>query len=262
MDDFILEKKIKDTLVKKAEGVDVDPYAPQRIRTNVYAKIKEAEHMKHNNWKKTAIVTAAICVLGSMTVLGLGKTVTIEGGSSPADAIKSFISAEAKQENLDEQVKMIEEFSNGYVFKEAVPVNETARDKDGNITGKETSLHVVYTKEGENDIHVFSGRLSSGLPENPDAVRTLEDGTELLYTSLVNKLVAESYVITDEEKALQEAGKLNIAYDGRTGTEVEISISSHVTWLQDGITYGLLLSGNELSAEELMDMAQEIAESE
>lgn len=261
MDDFIVEKKIKETLEKKAESVCADLYAEQRIRTNVYSRIMEAEHMKNKNWKKTAMVAAVICVLGSMTVLGLGKTVTIEGGSSPADAIKSYVAAEATQESLDGQVKMVEKFSNGYVFKEAVPVAETARDKDGNVTGKETTLHAIYAREGADDIYVFSGRLSNGLPENPDAVRTLEDGTELLYTSLVTKLVAENYVITEEEKALQDAGKLNIAYDGRTGTEVETSISSHVTWQQDEITYSLLMHGDAISAEELMDMAQEIAES-
>lgn len=262
MDNFILESKIRETLHKKAKMAGADPFVEQRIRTKVYCRLKEAEHMKKRNWKKTAIAAAAICVLGSMTVLGLGKTVSIEGGSSPADAIKSYVAAEAKQGSLDEQIKMVEKFSNGYVFKEAVPVAETARDKDGNVTGKETTLHVIYAKEGASDIHAFSGRLSSGLPKNPDAVRILEDGTELLFSNLVTKLVAESYVITDEEKALQEAGKLNIAYDGRTGTEVETSVSSHVTWVQDEITYSIFTNGDTLSADELMDMAQEIAESE
>lgn len=262
MDDFILEKKIKETLTKKAESVCADTYAAQRIRANVYSRIKEAEHMKNRNWKKTALVTAAICVLGSMTVLGLGKTTMITGSSSLADAIDSYVAAEAKQGSLDTQVKMIEKFSNGYVFKTAVPMDETATDKDGNITGKETTLHIVYAKEGANDLHVFSGRLNSGLPKNPDAVRTLEDGTELLFSSLVNKVVAEDYVITEEEKELQEAGKLNIACDGRTGTDVDISISSHVTWVQDEITYSMMVAGDGVTADELLGMAQEIAESE
>ena len=261
MDNIILEKKIKDALDHKAEEVGADSFAAQRIRAKVYQRFEEAEHMKKRNWKKTLLVSAAICVFGAMTALGLGRAVTFEAGSSPAYAIKSYVAAEEKQESLDTKVKMVEKFSNGYAFKEAVPMDETARDEAGNVTGKETTLHVVYAKDGANDLHVFSGRLSSGLPKNPDAVRELEDGTELIYTTLVNKLVAENYVITDEEKELQEAGKLNIAYDGRTGTEVETSVSSHVTWEQDGITYSMLVNGSLVEAEEMLDMAQEIAES-
>lgn len=262
MGDFILEQKIKETLAKKAEYARADIYTEQRIRANVYSKIKEAERMKNKNWKKTVVVTAAICILGSMTVLGLGKTVSIEGGSSHAEMINSYVAAEAKQESLDEQVKIIEKFSNGYVFKGAVPFYETARDKDGNVTGEETTLQVIYAKNGAKDIYASSGRLSTGLPENPDTVRVLEDGTELLFTSLVNKIVADDYVITDEEKVLQEAGKLNIAYDGRKGTEVDVMVSSHVIWKQNEITYSLMLMDDEMTAEEMLDMAQEIAESE
>ena len=98
--------------------------------------------------------------------------------------------------------------------------------------------------------------------EREQVRKELEDGTELFYTSLVNKVVAEDYVITDEEKALQEAGKLNIAYDGRKGPEVDTSISSHVTWVQNGVTYSMMVMDGGLSAEEMFGMAQEIVESE
>lgn len=262
MDDFILESKIRETLEKKSDEACADAFAARRIRAKVYQRLEEAEYMKKRNWKKMAVVTAAICVFGTMTALGIGKVVSFESSANPADAIQSFVAAQAKQESLDTQVKMVESFTNGYVFKEAVPMNETARDKDGNVTGTETTLYTVYEKDGENDLHVFSGRLSFGLPENPDAVKELEDGTELFYTSLVNKVVAEDYVITDEEKALQEAGKLNIAYDGRKGPEVDTSISSHVTWVQNGVTYSMMVMDGGLSAEEMFGMAQEIAESE
>ncbi len=260
MDNFILESKIKETLNQKAEEVSADPFAAQRIRTNVYNRLEEAEYMKKRNWKKTAMVTAAICVLGSMTALGLGKTVSITGSSSPLDAIQSYEAAEALQSELDAGIKMVEKFSNGYSFKEAVPVQETGTDESGAVTGTETTLMVWYTKAGMPDVTVSSGRMSLGRLGEADEEKVLEDGTVLSYSTMLNKFVPDDYVVTDEERALMEAGKLNIGYGGMK--EIQEKVSSSVLWEQDGILYHVLAFSDELGADEMLGMAQEIAESE
>ena len=260
MDDFILEKKIRETLEHRAEHAG-HVFAEQRIRAKIYQELKleEAEPMKKRNWKKTAVMAAAICVLGSMTAVALGKTVSITGSSSRENRITSYAEAEEKQESLDDDVKMLEKFSNGYAFKEAVPMEETGTDKDGNVTAKETSLNIVYSKDGAEDIYAHSSRLNLGITENPDAVRTLEDGTELVYTNIVNKFVPNGYEITEEEKKLQEDGKLNIGFKGEGG-EIEIRKSSHVMWVQDEILYSLMIF-DDMEADEMLNMAQELAES-
>ena len=259
MDNFILDNKIRETLDKKAEEAGADAFAAQRIRAKVYSKLEEAEHMKKRNWKKTAIVAAAICVLGSMTVLGLGKTVTVTGGSSHADIITSYEEAEAKQNSLDSQVKMIEKFANGYEFDFAVPVHSEGTDKDGYVTGKETTLRVSYVRDGAKEISLSVSRITMGEVGEPDAVLALEDGTELHYSTLVNKFVPVGYKMTEEEQKLMEEGKLNVA---EGADEIEIMPSSSVIWVQDEITYHLFTFSQDMSADEMLAMAQEIAESE
>lgn len=259
MDNLVLEKKIEEVLEKKAEEIRTDDFASQRIRANVYSRLEEAEHMKKRNWKKTALVAAAICILGSITAMGLGKTETITSGSSRANTITSFAAAEARQGNLDTHVKMIEKFSNGYTFKEAVPTDEVGMDKDGNVTGKETTLHLTYVKDGAVDVSVSSGRLSLESEREPDVAMALEDGTELKYSTMMNKFVPAGYEITEEEKKLQEEGKLNI---GIGASEIRHIPSSSVIWTQDEITYCLFTFSQDMSADEMLGMAREIAESE
>ena len=261
MDDFILESKIRETLEKKSDEACADAFAARRIRAKVYQRLEEAEYMKKRNWKKMAVVTVAICVFGSMTVLGLGKTVSITSGSSPKNAIKSYAAAEAKQNSLDAEVKMVEKFSNGYAFKEAMPVEETGRDENGNVTGEGTTLSWRYVKDGMADVSVYSSRMSFGNENEADVEMVLEDGTVLRYSTMMNKFVPNGYEITEEEKELMEAGKLNIGFGGPDDT-IQEKVSSSVLWEQDGILYHVFTFSDEMSAEEMFGMAQEIAESE
>ena len=260
MDNLILESKIKESLNQKAEEVSADPFAAQRIRANVYSRLKEAEDMKKRNWKKTAMVTAVICVLGSMTALGLGKSVSITASSSPKDAIPSYEAAETLQEELDAGIKMVEKFSNGYCFKEAVPREETGMDESGAVTGKETTLMVWYTKAGMPDVSVSAGRMDFGTIREADEEMVLEDGTVLSYSVMMHKYVPDDYVVSDEEKELMEAGKLSIGYGGME--EIQEMVSSSVLWEQDDILYHVFTFSDELGADELFGMAREIAESE
>lgn len=259
MDNLVLEKKIREVLEKKAEEIRADAFAGQRIQANVYCILEEADHMKKRNWKKTVLAVTAICVLGTITALGVGRTKSISSSSSVTDEITSYTAAKAEQENLDANVKMVEKFSNGYTFKNAVPSNDVGRDEKGNVTGKETTLYVRYEKAGAEDVSVSSGRLSLGSEKRADASMTLEDGTELNYSTMMNKFVPPDYKITEEEKKLQEEGKLNIGFGS---DEIQIMPSSSVVWTQDEITYCLFTFSQDMSAEEMLGMAREIAESE
>lgn len=259
MDNLVLEKKIEEVLEKKAEEIRADAFAGQRIRANVYSKLEEADHMKKRDWKKTALVAAAICVLGTITAMGVGRTRMIYSSSSVTDAITSYKEAKAEQGRLDSDVKMIEKFSNGYTFKEAIPSYDVGTDKDGNVTGEETTLHVRYVKEGAEEVSVSSGRLFFGPEKEGEASLTLDDGTKMQYSATMNKFVPPGYEITEEEKRLQDEGKLNIAYGS---DEIELMPSSCVVWTQEEITYTLFTFSQDMSAEEMLGMAREIAESE
>lgn len=261
MDNFILESKIRDTLNHKADEVEADSFAAARIRANVYQRLEETS-MKKRKWKKTVVVAAAICIIGSMSALGLGKTVHVTGHVNLNDSVYSYAEAKEMQNGLDKEVKMLEKFSNGYTFKSAVPSKNSGYDENGNVIEKETTLDVVYKKSGMEEITVYTHRMNGlGTGTYADEEMTLEDGTVLKYISMLNRFVPSGYEMTAEEQELMEIGKLNIGYGG-PNQKFEEKISSSVIWEQDGIVYDIMIFSDEMSAEEMLGMAKELAESE
>lgn len=260
MDDFILEKRLKETLERKAEEVCADALAERRIHAEVCRKIEEAEYMKHSNKAKKAAfaAAAAICILGSITAFALGKAASVSSHSSSQEEITVFADAKAMQNSLDREVKTVEAFSNGYKFRSAVPRYDEFYDEKGNPMEKETTVSFTYEKEGMEDITFSGDRISLGETALPDAVFKLEDGTELSYHTIVNKFVPPDYEITEEEKKLQEEGKLNVGYGS---AEVEIINSESISWQQNGVYYSLFKFGDDLGADGMASMAKEIAES-
>ena len=212
--------------------------------------------MKHRNWKKTAVAAAAICILGTMTAVAVGRPAFILSGSSRNEIVRDYGQAVQMQEGYDGRVKSVEGFSNGYTFKEAVPKHEETQDEGKNRLDQGVSMAFTYEKEGMEDVELSGSRLFVGMQDksSADQVMTLEDGTVLSYSSTVNK-----FVPPEEEKKLQEEGKLNVAYGS---DEVEVMTSASVTWEQEDISYCLFTFEESMSAEELLSMAKEVAEQE
>lgn len=262
MDDSILEKKIRNALEKKAKEAHVDSLTSQRIQANVYGAIEEERNMKRKNWKKTAIAAAAICILGSITAMAVGRPAYISSHSSHDEEIRSYGEAIEKQKSFDAQAKSVESFSNGYTFKMAIPKHEEIHDEDHNTMESSVSMAYTYGKEGMNDVVLSASRIAGSMSRTDsqasDRVLKLGNGVELVFSTLVNKFVPPDYEITEEEKKLQEEGKLNVGYGS---DQVEIRNSESVIWVQDGISYCLFMFGDDLSAEEMLRMAKEIAES-
>lgn len=258
MDDSILEQRIRETLEKKAQDVHVDALTSQRIQTKVEQRIKEAEHMKHRGWKKVAIVAAAICVLGSITAVAVGKPSYTSSHSSHNEEVKDFATAKAMQNGYDASVKTVESFSNGYTFQYAMPEYKQTHDENHNAMESETMMNFSYKKQGKKDVSFSATRLGTS-SEIADQIMTLDNGVELRYRKLANKFVPPDYQITEAEEKLIEEGKLNVGYGS---DKVELINSLHVSWVQDGVLYSLYTFEDSLSADEMLGMAKEVAESE
>ena len=196
-----------------------------------------------------------------MTAVAVGRPAFIMSGSSRNEIVRDYDQAVQMQEGYDGRVKSVEGFSNGYTFKEAVPKHEETQDEGKNRLDQGVSMAFTYEKEGMEDVELSGSRLFVGMQDesSADQVMTLEDGTVLSYSSTVNKFVPPDYEITEEEKKLQEEGKLNVAYGS---DEVEVMTSAAVTWEQEDISYCLFTFEESMSAEELLSMAKEVAEQE
>lgn len=255
MDDPILEKKLKKMFECRAEEFPNESVREARVRKNVYEQIeRKGYHMKNIFMKKMIVIAATLCVLGSMTVFAIGKITGVRAGSSLLDEVHTYEQARELQKEYGPKINFPEKFSNGYEFESAVPVHFETQDKDGNTVGSGTHLSVTYEKSGMEDI-IFSEEVAMDSESSPSEIKVCEDGSELRFYKTVNKFVPENYELTDEDKKAQKEGQFNLSYGS---DEIEIMISYMVEWDIDGQRYSLFKFGDELSMDELFEMAEEM----
>ena len=255
MDDPILEKRLKHMFESRAGELPNESVREARIRRNVYEKIESEEnYMKKGFMKKAVVAVAAICVFGSMTAFAIGKIVGITSHTDVRDKVHTYEQALELQKENGLMVDFPEKFSNGYTFKSAVPVSYETEDKDGNKLGNGTQLSVTYGKDGMEDV-TFSAEVGTYGELTPAAVKTCEDGTELRFYKMTNKFVPADYKITEEDKKAQEDGNFNLAYGS---DKIEVMTSCTVEWNMAGQGYSLFKFGEDLGADEMFVMAEEI----
>ena len=85
--------------------------------------------------------------------------------------------------------------------------------------------------------------------------KRLAEKAELCFYKLTNKFVPADYELTEEDKKAQEDGNFNLAYGS---DKVEVMTSYTVEWNMDGQGYSLFKFGEDLGAEEMFGMAEEI----
>ena len=81
------------------------------------------------------------------------------------------------------------------------------------------------------------------------------NGVKYYYNNTLFKFVPTDYQLTDEDKAMQEAGEIEISYGSE---EVEVKQSQSICWEQDGVSYCLLDLGGEIDKNEFTDMAKSV----
>ena len=210
--------------------------------------------MRKGIMRKTVVALAAICVLGSMTAFAVGKITGITSHSSRYDEVHTYEQALELQKKHGPAVHFPEEFSNGYTFSAAVPEYYETTDDNGNKVGTGSNLSVTYAKDGNENV-TFSAETDLGESDDPTEEKTLDDGTTLRFYKTTNKFVPGNYELTEEDKKAQETGHFNLAYGS---DKVEIQTSYMVEWNMDGQGYYLFIFGEDLSADEMFGMAEEI----
>ncbi|ONI41432.1 hypothetical protein AN639_10900 [Candidatus Epulonipiscium fishelsonii] len=101
-------------------------------------------------------------------------------------------------------------------------------------------------------IDPFSSKFES--PDNSKLLETIDD-TNVYYSETLFKVVPEGYVLTPEEEKQQLAGKLTISFGDSDGT---VETYQHMSWTEDGNLYSLSGFNCDLSASEMLSMAEDI----
>ena len=251
-----IENKIKQALKEEAEKVSAFENT-EKAKENIMRNIKKEEiYMKKTNFKKTVIIAAAICVIGSITAIGGGLFGSITSHSSHLDEITDFSKVAELTEKADLNMKYIENFSNGYSFSYAVPQYSSYDDNETGKTSEEwTDVSMTYKKDNSNDIYFEATTHNLGDTSSDDTAEC--DGITLNYTKQQYLFVPPDYEPTEEEKTLQNEGKLEISYGS---DKKEYKTYEYLSWQDGGIYYSLSAFDALIGKDELTGMAKEIIE--
>lgn len=262
------ENIISNALKLHADAIEASPVMKEKIdqailKQNTVFKKERSTSMKWN-FKKVAVAALGVCLLTGGVCYAAEQMTQLFYISSavPSDYQTDFSAVDscAKEAGLD--VNALESFANGYTFAEVGVDNTAAIGEEDQKLYEFSELVLRYEKEGLPSISIFAedAVYDAGFNEELiyDAVREC-DGIEIKCYTVTNKFVPTEDDLTDEDRANMDNPNYNFA----CGTdEVEIRQSMHVNWIKDGVRYHMFGFDLPLSAEEMLDMAEEMIRAE
>ena len=207
--------------------------------------------MKHFSMKKMVIAVAIIGLLGSTVCFAAGKVTSLISGGD-GKTYTDFSKVDNLQKQLGYDVKVKESFQNGFAFKKMNLGETSGMDEDGNTVGSYKQLCVNYERENEK-LDVI---ICKPLPEEARTAKQTGEyqGIKISYYNDTYKSVPEDYELTNEDKENEKRDDYYISYGS---DEVQLNQVSFVNWTDNGISYLIMVSDTSLSAEDMIQMAEE-----
>jgi hypothetical protein len=237
------------------------PNVSKRFHERVVETLNSLPEQKENGamYKKIKlkkgilIAAAAILILGGV-VFAAGKTAMIYGYSNSKPDYTSLPSVTEIQKQIDAQPNIINEFSNEYTFKDGSIVHERYVDENEDEKIKYTSVDLRFYKDNKS-INV-SMKKSGIIPEEYDNIELKTyNNINMYYSEQTMKFVPPDYEKTEQDIADEASGKYTFSY----GTsDVEVHDFKNISWDYNGVNYSLYCMDNDLTEQELYNMAIEI----
>lgn len=250
-----IDYKIRSVYTEAAGNISV----PDSVKDRINQKIADMEKVHHiTRIKYSRIVLAAVIVLvfGSIASFAAGKASYIIGESTQEVDLTNFNDLPKVEKKVGYDIQAVEEFSNGYTFRQAWTGINHVYDEDGQMTGeKYTDLSLDY-RNGANlvSLRIERERGQIASLEQPVEIKEIY-GRTVYMTEYILKMVPEDYELTDEDWKLIEAGNFNVSCDGVTIGNVYFRT---LWWENDGKIYSLTDTGQGLSFEEMEQMVSEL----
>lgn len=234
---------MKEALAKKVETLAPSAEMLENIRKEAKEGRKEKDSMKFGI--KKVIAVAAVCML-SVTAYAATQLASVSIGTT--NNITAYEDLARAEKKLGFDAKYVEKFDNGFTFDSAGTGETQGKDEEGNAIGKEYNVLSISYKNAD-------GQTVSYMVEDgsvyADAGQKVTEG----YSVSKNKFVPPDYELTEEDKALQETGELNIAFGS---DKVELKTFEYYSWEDDGLYYSLGVFDADLGEAGLRDMAEQI----
>lgn len=252
-----LKRRIDRELGRK-EGGEIIPIALPAEKEIV---MKNAEKKKfHLSGKRFVIGVAAACLLISGAAAA-GKTAGYKSSIVLREpTYKSFSDLNKAEEKAGFEADAIENFENGYEFREIRVEKTDAIDENGNTLYSFPEMWIDYNKGGNHISLIISRPPEKAETTKAPNLTAQYDDTALRYDEYTYKFVPVGYELTAEDKANEQRDDYYISVGSDT---VQMDTAKHVIWEKNGTRYNLMAMGSsssELSGEEMLEMAQEILE--
>lgn len=247
--EFLIQK----TLQNGAKSVNPTIELKSRIDQALELKGEGAvTHMKHFSMKKMVIAIAVIGLLGSTACFAAGNITSLVGRSD-GERCTDFSKVDNFKDKLGYDVKIKESFQNGFTFKDMKFAKTSGIDDDGNTVASYNGLWVGYERENET----LDAIICKPFPEEPRTAKQTGEykGIDISYYNDTYKFVPEDYELTPEDIENEKKDDYYISYGS---DEVQLNQMSYVNWTDNGISYSIMGSDTSLSAEDMIQMAEEI----
>ncbi|MBD5513335.1 MAG: hypothetical protein HDR06_01445 [Lachnospiraceae bacterium] len=315
------DSSIRTALVKECDGISASEELKSRIDETI-RKRQEENSMKHMSAKKLCISIAAACLLVSGITVFAGGASYFVSGSSMGVEYTDYQDMGKAQKKLGYAVDSVEQFANGYSFYGANVESITAYSEENGALYSVPMMNIRYRKDEKKIDLNISEKTGDNIPsKEPNATRICGD-IALRYDEYTDKIVPDSYELTEEDKINEQRDDYNIVYMSVTvnqeetdGTKSEetvtgmddinmsdsddvkkgsyvisedgsVTLTTHgtqdndnyvisgtydevciqhrmvVSWEKDGKSYNMTGTDLDMSAEEMLDMAEEILTAE
>ena len=242
MKDF--DRLMQQALAEKVQGVELSAELLTNIRKEAEERRKENGFMKYSV-KKMVTAAAVICAL-SVTCYAAGKLGGVVSSGEPN--IETFAGLEKAEQKLGFDAKYVEAFANGMTFQYGGTGETQGMDEDGNPMGEiYKTMTVTYSDAAGNRVSL---NIDGGSPY-ADAGVEVTTG----YSSDTYLFLPSEDDLTEEYKAMQDAGEITISY----GTaEEDWKVMENYSWVDDGVYYSLVASDGGFGKVAMKQMAAEI----
>lgn len=246
--------------MKKEQWQNAFPDPTEQYHRKVNAALaslpqeKERSFMKLN--KKIAVPVVAMLMVFALGT-GLIATGTIETLFSSGGGKAEYTEVPTNEE-LEKDLGYIpvipDTLAGEYSFKEADIGKTTGEDENGNVLLKQKFISCSYTN-GTDELDLYIEEDSNLLDESGVVVGNFE-GIDIRYQQNMYKRVPAGYEMTEQDLIDKENGTY-IFSEGET-EEVFTEAVTHVTWIENGIRYGIMAIDTGLTKEQLINAAKDV----
>lgn len=254
-----LDQMIAETLHTCGDGIEPMP----ALRTRVLAGAEPCAKKRPSRLRRTVLACAAAAVLAVTGVVASSGVVTLKSSLSPDEFLKEYaVLAQQVEEKLGEDAVLPESLGDAAFVEGTIDSVEKLSDT-GAVLGSFDELSARYVAGDGSEVQYYAYLQDDELTtsaQGTDAteIRSFEE-TEVTYTLDHYRFVPPDYEWSAEEQAAADAGEIYLSVGS---DEVMDKLFARVGWEKDGVMYAITDYDENLTADELFAMAEELIEAE